>query len=88
MAVDVAIWALLIAGGLAVAEVSLVPERAVTGAEVNGAEVNGAEVDGAETDGTEVDDTEVELGTVATTVATPKKNNLDGVLQQAMSLLS
>lgn len=79
MAVDVAIWVLLIAGGLAaVAEVSLVPEWVVTGAEENGAEV----------DGTEVDDTEVELGTVATTVPTPKKNNSDGVLQQAVAFSS
>ena len=65
---------LLIAGRLAVAEVSLVPERIVTGAKVGG----------AEEDGTEVDGTEVELGTVATTDASPNKNNLDGVLQQVV----
>ena len=70
---------LLVAGGLAVAEISLVPERVVTGAEVDGAEADGVEVDGAEVDGTEV-----ELGTVATTNASPKENNLDGVLQQAV----
>ena len=68
---------LLITGGLAVAEVSLVPKRVVTGAKVGG-----AEEDGTEEDGTEADGTEVELGTVATTNASPKKNNLDGVLQQ------
>ena len=72
MAVDVANWVLLIAGGLAVAEVPLVPERVVTGAEVDCAEVDGAELDS----------TEVEFGTVATTNASPKENNLDGVLQQ------
>ena len=74
MAVDVASWVLSIDGGLAVAEVSLVPEPVVTGAKVGGAEEDGAEEDG----------TEVELGTVATTNASPKVNNLDGVLQQVV----
>lgn len=69
MAVDVASWVILIAGGLAIAEVSLVPERVVTGAGVDGAEVDG---------------TEVELETVATTNASPIENNLDGVLQQVV----
>ena len=79
MAVDVASWVLLIAERLAVAEVSLDPERVAKGAKVDGAEDVGAEEDGAEEDGTEV-----ELGTVATTNASPKENNLDGVLQQPM----
>ena len=74
MAVDVASWVILIAGGLAVAEVSLGPERVATGAKVGGAEEDGAEEDG----------TEVELETVATTNASPIKNNLDGVLQQVV----
>ena len=79
MAVDVASWVLLIAEGLAVAEVSLNPERVV-----KGAKVDGAEEDGTEGGGADVDSTEVELGTVATTNASGKENNLDGVLQQSM----